>query len=110
MNNKWVIPARLLAAVLLATGVELVNFLLVYRGYRGYLWGNWFLVLYFPVLVGLAIFGITIYFSILGSVWKRWAIAVMGGSALTFVWLVAFAIISGRITHLTDLAVSVDGS
>lgn len=105
-NGALSVFTKLLVAVLLATGLELINFLLLYHGYLS---GSWFVALYFPIMLGLSIFGIMLYFSTTGPVWKRCVIAMAGGLTMTFFWLLAFALISGRITHLTDVAV-VNGS
>jgi hypothetical protein len=95
-----VILAKLTLAMLIASAFEAINFRLVYTGFYS---GNWFLALYFPILLGMSVFGITIYFCTNGTVWKRWLLTLIGGVVMTFFWLAAFAIISGRISHWTDV-------
>ena len=105
MQRPVIISLKLTGALLLVSGIEIINLHFIYLG----LIAGWFPALYFPILLGLTIWGITIYFCVNGVVWKRLLAAVFGGLLATFLWLLAFVLISGRIMHWTDV-VWVQGS
>jgi hypothetical protein len=94
MKTPIAIVTRLIVALIVATSIEAINFWLVVSNYYS---GNWFLALYFPLSVGMVVFGTTIYFLTSGIKWKRVLITLFSGSALTFVWLFIFAMVASKI-------------
>jgi hypothetical protein len=64
----------------------------------GVLKGNWLLVFYFPVLLGLLLFSAATYLIVRGSGCRRLLLAVGGGVGLTLFWYVVFFLFVAVIT------------
>ena len=90
------LPAWLkLAGVLfLVTAFEAINQHFVYSG----LMAGWFPTLYFPLMLGVTFFGITIYFLTDGVLWQRLYITFFGALILTWVWFITFVVATVIIT------------
>ena len=97
MHKQTKIWVRSGIALFTASAIEAVNLRLMYSDFYA---GNWFLVLYFPLLLGTVIFGMTVYSLTEGIPHKRLAVALIGGITLSVLWLFVFALVVMRITGL----------
>jgi hypothetical protein len=88
------ILAKLAIATVAVSATGTINLHLVYMGF----YTGWFPALYFPVMLGIAIFGITIYFLTKGSLWKRLLITLFGSLILTAIWFFVFMMATILIT------------
>jgi hypothetical protein len=97
------ILAKLVIATVAVSAIETINLHLVYMGF----YTGWFPALYFPVMLGIAIFGITIYFLTKGVFWKRLLITLFGGLILTSAWLFIFIMATILITGVGGELISI---
>jgi len=81
-KEHFLILARLAIAIVGVSAIEVINLRLVWMGF----YTGWFPAFYFPVILGMAVFGITIYFLTKGAIWKRLLITLFGDLILTAVW------------------------
>jgi hypothetical protein len=81
-KEHFVILSKLAIATVVVSAIEVINLRLVWIGF----YTGWFPALYFPVALGMAGFGITIYFLTKGVLWKRLLITLFGDLILTAVW------------------------
>ncbi|MEO5803685.1 MAG: hypothetical protein ABIR24_09145 [Verrucomicrobiota bacterium] len=89
------IVLKLGIALVSVSTIEAINLRLLFLHFYS---GDWFLALYFPLFLGMTVFGITIYFLTKGILWKRLLITLCTGLGLTLIWFFVFMLAFMRIT------------
>ena len=83
-----VISTKIAIAVIIVSAIETINLRLIFLNFYS---GNLFLVVYFPLFLGMTVFGITFYFLTRGVLWKRLLTTFCDGLVFTFIWFVIYA-------------------
>jgi hypothetical protein len=103
-SHVAIVCIRLALATIVVSTMQALNGWSIYKGFYS---GNWFLALYFPLILAMTIFGITIYFLTKGILWRRLLITLLGGLILTAVWLFVFMMAAILITGVGGELVTV---